>query len=189
MKVRAITKLKNGAIVAALEKRGWTQSDLARAVGYSPQSVGDAVNMKLRRAGDGVIQAIAFELQIPIDVVSPPELREWGGPNVIHRDHDVEPTLLLEAGRGTQRLLLSSPEENMEAEEMRDEIRAAVGEVWTDHHREALRMRYGLDGRGPRSFKDIGRALKVTQERARQMVLIAERRIGQILERKREPRP
>ena len=64
----------------------------------------------------------------------------------------------------------STPVPHKRAEESmrRDEIWKWIGNL---DKREAgvLKMRFGLDGGSPRSLEEVGRALHVTRERARQI--------------------
>lgn len=58
------------------------------------------------------------------------------------------------------------------------ELRIALGDL-TDRERMVLRMRYGLDGEREQTLDDVGRALGVTRERARQIEAGALRKLRQ----------
>jgi RNA polymerase primary sigma factor len=48
--------------------------------------------------------------------------------------------------------------------------------------RKALSLRFGLDGRGERTHEEVGRALGVSRERARQIVAAGLRRLAKALD-------
>ena len=50
----------------------------------------------------------------------------------------------------------------------RDALRAIL-DALSPRERQVLEMRYGLDGRQPRTLDEVGRAFNVTRERIRQI--------------------
>lgn len=66
-------------------------------------------------------------------------------------------------------------------EERVERIRAAMG-CLNPRHRRLLRLRYGMEGE-PQTLEQIGRAEGITSERVRQILVAAERRLRNIVER------
>jgi RNA polymerase primary sigma factor len=60
------------------------------------------------------------------------------------------------------------PEEAAEVSLRRDALRAIL-DALSPRERQVLEMRYGLDGRQPRTLDEVGRAFNVTRERIRQI--------------------
>ena len=72
MKVTAVTKLKQGDLYNALQRLGWSQSELARRANISPTTIGKILSMQKRpgkMAADGIQRAFG-EAGIYIDVLS-----------------------------------------------------------------------------------------------------------------------
>src|SRR5437867_553768 len=66
----------------------------------------------------------------------------------------------------------ASPFETLRSKTMREEIQKRVKEL-PPREAEILVLRYGLDGRGPRTLEEVGKQFKVTRERIRQIQEIA----------------
>jgi RNA polymerase primary sigma factor len=60
------------------------------------------------------------------------------------------------------------PDEAAEVALRRDALRAILGAL-SPRERQVLELRYGLDGRQPRTLDEVGRAFNVTRERIRQI--------------------
>ena len=60
------------------------------------------------------------------------------------------------------------PDEAAEVALRRDALRSILGAL-SPREREVLELRYGLDGRQPRTLDEVGRAFNVTRERIRQI--------------------
>jgi len=60
------------------------------------------------------------------------------------------------------------PEEAAEVSLRRDALRSLL-DALSPRERQVLEMRYGLDGRQPRTLDEVGRAFNVTRERIRQI--------------------
>lgn len=180
MKIRAITRLKNEHIMAALDERGWTQADLARHIGVSQTQLGRLINLRFKGVGEKIVEKVAIALEIPIDKIMPEEMAMYAGPSVITRVHDVEPRVLLEASRQTAHLLIAAPEDQIEMEELRESIRKAVS-MLSPRVGRAVTMMYGLDGETPTTLRKAAKELGVTCERVRQMVLRAHYKLKPIL--------
>jgi RNA polymerase primary sigma factor len=53
-------------------------------------------------------------------------------------------------------------------EAVHTELERALGKL-SPRERDVLRLRYGLDGHDPRTLEEVGAALHMTRERARQL--------------------
>ena len=60
------------------------------------------------------------------------------------------------------------PDELAETALQREALRAILGAL-SERERRVLELRYGLDGRQPRTLDEVGRAFNVTRERIRQI--------------------
>jgi|SRR5579884_388299 len=78
-----------------------------------------------------------------------------------------------------------NPSARVFREAVHTELERALGKL-LPREREVLRLRYGLDGQGPRTLEEVGRALHITRERVRQveglaMEKLRSRKIGKSL--------
>ena len=74
-----------------------------------------------------------------------------------------------------------TPYELLRVKTMRQEIREHV-KYLGDREAEILTMRFGLDGKLPRTLEDVGKKFKVTRERVRQIQEIALSKLRRRLE-------
>ncbi|MDX1511352.1 MAG: sigma-70 family RNA polymerase sigma factor [Nitriliruptorales bacterium] len=63
---------------------------------------------------------------------------------------------------------------------VRDEIIEGVLNQLSERHRTVLMLRYGLDGQDPRTLEDVGEAIGVSRERARQLEVNALRLVRRL---------
>lgn len=73
-----------------------------------------------------------------------------------------------------------SPLEQTLANDTRREINEALDRL-PPRSAEILRLLFGLDGHGPRTLDEVGRRMKITRERVRQIRLVALRRLRHAL--------
>ena len=73
------------------------------------------------------------------------------------------------------------PEETVEVRMRRQALRSALASL-PDREREVVTLRYGIDGREPRTLEEIGRRLGLTRERVRQIELESLRRLALVRE-------
>jgi RNA polymerase primary sigma factor len=64
-----------------------------------------------------------------------------------------------------------SPLEVAEAGQVRRRIRRAVGELLDSREQKVIRLRFGLDDNGTHTFEEIGRLVRLSRERVRQIEL------------------
>jgi RNA polymerase primary sigma factor len=75
-----------------------------------------------------------------------------------------------------------TPHELLRIKTMRQEIRQHL-KFLTPREAEIISLRFGLDGREPRTLDEVGKKLKVTRERIRQIQDMALTRLRRRLER------
>jgi RNA polymerase primary sigma factor len=73
------------------------------------------------------------------------------------------------------------PEETVEVRMRRQALRSALASL-PEREREVVTLRYGIDGREPRTLEEIGRRLGLTRERVRQIELESLRRLALVRE-------
>lgn len=166
MEIHLTATARNGALVRAMKIRGWTQAELARQARVSPNVVSILVRMRYdsddcpRSPDSESIQAIADVLGLdPEDVLNPTlagkslttehETYVRVDPQRLASSHDLR--------------LIEPPESAAIREEEAEDVRAAVAGL---SYRQArvLTLRYGLDGGGPRSLREVGREIGVTRQ-------------------------
>ena len=73
------------------------------------------------------------------------------------------------------------PEETVEVRMRKQALRSALASL-PEREREVVTLRYGIDGREPRTLEEIGRCLGLTRERVRQIELESLRRLALVRE-------
>ena len=71
---------------------------------------------------------------------------------------------------------------------MRDDVRDLLQEL-EPREAEILKARYGLDGGRQRTLEEVGKNLKVTRERVRQLQNIALGKLRRLMEKQDKPLP
>jgi len=182
--VALVGRLKHGAIVEGLARKGWNQSDLARALNCSPSEVALVVNMKhvpSKRWLTPAREAVLLDLtgKLPDDLWP-----EWAhDPEWLSRDkriaviRDVSPERLL---RGAERLGLLPAADGYEitlAAELKDAVQQAVHGLESHRDRQVLELRFGLVDGVEYTYEEIVEQLCVGSERVRQIEKRAIRRL------------
>jgi len=75
----------------------------------------------------------------------------------------------------------NSPESTVLKEKAQEIIKQAIEEVLTERERQAIILRFGLNGNEPHTYKQISQALSICPERARQIVYNATQKIKDYL--------
>lgn len=166
MRLRATVRVRNDAMVSSREYLGWSQRDLAREAGVPEAHVFALEKLAYHelpqgRAADSASK-IATALALEEHQVLPPGC---AGRDLV-QDREavatVEPERLLEARAAMEaRLLPGDPGEVVERADDASALARVLGEL-ERRHRVALEMRASGC-----SFREIGKALKVSLERAR----------------------
>lgn len=173
MRIAAITRFKQGDIYAAIQRAGWTQSELARKTGLSVNVIGEIINMRKRPTEEqaSAIQMALGEAGEYVDILSvwPEGFRIEGAHKVVQLK-DVESDALLEYARRLE--LHSGSDEYKEAD------LPALMDGLGDREKFVLEKR--ADGE---TLESIANSLGVTRERVRQ---IATKTLREIRERMAE---
>jgi DNA-binding XRE family transcriptional regulator len=171
MKVTAITRYKQGDIFNLLEKVGWTQSDLARASGLSPTTIGAICNLK-RRPTEGqanCIQRAFGSLGEYFDVLEcwPETFQGTGKRVVVAETKDVDVGLLIQ----NQDQLLLGDKSELNLEDMKEVMAEVLGTL-SDRERTILQMRF--DGS---TLEEVRQKVKCSKVRIRQIEAKALRKL------------
>ncbi len=182
MRVRATLTLRNAALLRARKRAGLTQRACADAVGISLAVLTALEKMNYRQfKGEGPPAArrrrmavdLALFFQVPLEEFLPTALIGKCIQSTAIREADISTGQLLCAGQSTQLLSLpaSAAAERNEAAEL---LHKALRQLPT-RSSQVLTLRYGLDGKGERTLKEIAATFGVTRERAGQLIFKAER--------------
>lgn len=183
IRVEAQLKLRNGHIREALAARKWTNADLARAIGAEQVYVGLIVNMRLKnfrlenRLGK-IAVAISTTLGLDLDDVIPPVLI---GKDIKEARAVGEVGLQQLESMSGGRLLVQS--DDGESVDRRLDAKQRVSEILErlePRDADVLRMRFGIDG-DSKTLRQVGKKLKTSCERARQIETRAIREAGRAL--------
>jgi len=110
--------------MAALDKKGWCQSDLARECGLTPECVGHVINFHLGRVTEDALERISAILGLEIEEVCPPRLRGLDIVSRIQRTAEVSEAALL--GFVQPKLITADPAEEAERQEEREVVQAVI---------------------------------------------------------------
>lgn len=198
MKVRATLRLRNEALIAARERLGLSQKAAADRCGVNLTTYGGAEAFDLRKVKDGrrklsvetamrKAEQIARGMGVDIsDVVSaeffdtPPRVQF----SVVA---EMTPKAILAAGgRFESRNALPATALSDADEQRRYLERALQGR--TERERMVVTLLYGLDGKGSRTLDEVGKTLRCSRERVRQLEARALRKIRDLHPRS-EPAP
>ncbi len=179
--IRIVVHVKNAVMLRAMEEEGFkTASALARAAGVNQTVIGEYLGLKrapFRKNGtiSPNIQRLSQTLRrLPEDLFPAAFLYRALKKNRAERDVAFEDVAAM---LGHDRLALScDPERHAIVQEAVAGLDAALAKL-LPRYRQALTMRYGLDGGKEHQLGEIARALGVTTERVRQMLLMAERKL------------
>lgn len=176
-------RLKHGAIVQGLQRKGWTQADLARALKTSPSELGRIVNMDAAPSARWLTderQRVLFDLtgMLPEDLWP-----EWyRSPDFLSKNKRVvavvdAPVRQLLSSPDVRRLAApSNPEQDAYLGELRARVRDSLN--WLRPREEqVLRLRFGLDDDCERSQEEIADQLGLSPQRVSAIQASAMRRL------------
>lgn len=182
MKIAAITRFKQGVLFAALQKLGWTQSELARRAGIHPPHISAYMNLK-RVPGEAHARAIqnAFgEAGVFVDVENawPATFTGLAYAPVVTDIREVDDALLLNAQDESglsQNALGRTVEFNGVGV---DELNHLLEDVLDERERTVMEQRF-YEGK---TLDEIGRKFKRTRESVRQTQEIALKKLRRHIE-------
>lgn len=174
--VALVGRMKHGAIVAGLERKGWTQADLARALGSDPTTVSRICNMS---SAPSPAWLTAARQAVFLDVTGqlPDELwPEWYRlPDFLARDKRVQavaevPIARLLTGADARRLTApnDTPEQTAINGELHRDLERAIDGL-PKRHRTVLRLHYGLEDGREWDVDEIAAHMGVTASRVRML--------------------
>ena len=177
--VRAELRLRNADLIDARKRQGFSQPELGKAAQVPMSIVGalERFDFSNSRAGDHAVRLADF-LAIPLESILPPELRGRKLTSTIVATKRVNPAQLLDVHHHFEkRFLLPSPADTvMDKFNLADEMAEAMGGL-TSREQEVLKLRYGILDGHEYTLLEIGRRLKVTKERVRQLEAKALRKL------------
>lgn len=167
--IMAEVRLKNSALVSAREKLGLTQYEAAEKIGISAGTLSSYENMRSYPLEKTQRMICKFYRKRRIflleEDVFPEQLRAiTDRPSKYIRDVLIPKQKLLSLSEVSPRELPAVEPGQVAALEQ-DELSEGMSPILdtlTDRERQAVTMRYGLDGGGERSYEQIGKELKVT---------------------------
>ncbi|MBE3039693.1 MAG: sigma-70 family RNA polymerase sigma factor [Chloroflexi bacterium] len=177
MQIRATLRLRNNAMIAARQRFGLTQSDLAKLAECSITSIQYLESLDWRRSCCGIIaERIAGVLDLGVDDVVPP-----GGEGIAIvanqvRVAEIEVGALLTMTERQEQLEYDAIDQ-IQAEDVHAALRNALTAV-TERERTILELHYGMNGETPLTLKDIGMRLGITCERVCQIEARALRKLA-----------
>jgi len=174
MRIRATTKLRNDHLISAREQRGWSQKELALAARVSIDLVQDFECLRYNGRKDANLledhaEKIAICLGISVEDVAPVTLLGSEIPATHREVREVDTEHLLAAvERRDDHLYLPAPDEELQNEETMMVIDKAL-KTLSYREGEIIKLRYGIGGGFTYTCEEIGRMLKITRERVRQV--------------------
>ena len=178
VRVRATLRLRNDELMAARERVGLTQSEAAAACGVSTARYGQFERFAFAHALPASLrmwaERIAGAMDLDVDVVLPPGMVGTSVQSTYTHTFDMPPSRLIEGGTNVSqystRMALPSDTRAAaeEASGLGDALRESMGSL-TPQERSVLRLRRGLDDYPSYTLDDVGRIMKISRERVRQI--------------------
>lgn len=172
-------KAKHGRLQEFIEQMGWTETEFAKRIGVHQATANSWFSMRTF-PGKKFRLKICELLQETEEVLFPQSLNN---PAFLKRRKTatVYRELDMIALPESQMNALPAPAENnperiVAREEILDRLSAML-QTLTPREEAVLTLRFGLDGKGERTWEEIGNYLGVTRERPRQIVAKALRRL------------
>ena len=161
----------NWRLWMARRDQGWTQVQLALAAGLQTQRLSAIETLRswpsVEEAGE-----IAAALDMDVDELFPEELRDAVASRLSPSVRFPVPLRALPAGIQTPQLA----DAGAEARDLREHLEAAIRSL-NPREQKIIRLRFGLDGGGLRTYEEISKTDTVTRERIRQIEAKALRKL------------
>lgn len=176
MKIALIAKIRNGHLVELLQEKGWSQADLARAVGVNPTMVSEWMQMKdypktpaMRARVEQATGRLCEDL-FPAEVT---QLKHEPLPRTLTAIRDIPLARLLQRSAD---YALPSPEEHLVRAEPLRLLQAALAEL-DPREQYVLERRFGLNGHAPQSLAEIGKVFDLSGTRIKDIEAAALRHL------------
>ena len=173
MRVRATLKLRNEVAIAAREKLGMTQHQVADASGTSQSAVSAIECLRFAGVCAKNVSQIATFLGIDPDELVPIHLR---GENLLNEQKIVReiPDTVLIGMR--EPILIEDKDAPLQAEEIKIAIHQAIDKL-TFREREILKLRHGIPDGHEYTMEEVGSIFQISRERVRQIEARAIRKL------------
>lgn len=180
MKLKAKLTVRNHAMVEARKNMGLNQVQCAKAVGMSVAYLQDLELLNYRRKSQYHItqaESLADFLGLSIDDVLPEKVRgrilTLDSEKIFESDPDeillaYEKKMQLETAIEDRIALQEDNSRRAKQEEIKSVINDCL-DTLTERERTVLELRFGLDGCGERTLEEVGRKIKVTGSRVREI--------------------
>ncbi len=175
MLVGLVLKIRNGHLLKYRKDGDLTQAAAAQLCEV-PQNQWNSIEcMRFSESSWSSIKQIANCLNVPTEEVCPPELRgkKLRLQAIAFRECEA---YRLERYRESKNLCLPDPAaevENLDLSKAREEAVDSILKTLTSREREILKMRYGLGDGREHTLEEVGRVVKLTRERVRQVAIRA----------------
>lgn len=165
MNITAITRYKHGDLLAALNRLGWTQSDLARKAGLTPGQIGRVMNLNQRPSREvaDAIQKALGEGGEYFDVLEqwPESFTGIKAGTRSERTMDVPMECLIGC---REAMMLPAPTDNLEIEEISEAIDEVLSHL-SEKERRVIELRF-FEGK---TLEDVARSMGTHPSYARQL--------------------
>jgi RNA polymerase sigma factor (sigma-70 family) len=171
VRLRLITH--NARLVDARKKRGITQVAMARLTGICQPYIHDIETLKRNPTEDEMIK-IACVLEAPIDYLFPKETLAAVSAGVFSRrkaELNMPQVMSLTAARRQELLTdggIEDVEEKIDHELLTEAIHEVVNQL-APREQIVLSLRFGLDGKGPKTLEHVGEELGLSRARILQI--------------------
>jgi len=175
MKIDIEIRVKSGQFREAREQAGFkTQREAAAALETSITTISAIENFRYYPKTPWVIEKYERILGRSFEELFPEEFRSAVDVHMITSLKFNRELIRLPEFRDD--LLLPSAEDTYIEKEKKEMINESLKQL-TEREAKVLRLRFGLDGKGERTFEEIGEVFKVTRERIRQIEAKALRKL------------
>jgi DNA-binding XRE family transcriptional regulator len=185
--VQVNLSLKNAALIQARKDKGLRQQDVAKMAGVGQQCVSRFERFQYRRNDMEYAERIASLLEIPLEDVYPPELREVVITANISRVEEVPIERLLCLSDSRKRFTLPSPVDVAMRKEQMQMVRGLLEANLSPRERDVIKSRFGIgDGdetRRPEVYREIGERHKVSKTRIQEIERDALRKLSRASDR------
>lgn len=176
MKLALLAKIRHGGLMEVLIDKGWTQADLARAIGTGQNIVSRWMQLKDIPRSAEMRARLEQATGCLYEDLFPPEVE-----SLIKDDFPRDLVAVREVPvhripSSLKPLLAPSIEDDALREEQHALLKDAVGQL-SPNHQKVLRLRFGLDGEEEHSLAECGVILGVSGSRVREIETEAMRKL------------
>lgn len=172
--IRLEARLKNGYLARAREQAGLTAREVAKEIGISYPFYLSIESMRAYPSKETQKKICDFYRRLGIflfeEDVFPEELRVVRPKSKYIAEKTIPKTKLVPLAYISEKMLPVAEDvaKSMEADEILTKIKLILNDL-SVREREVIKMRFGLDGEKPKTFREIGELLGVSTERSRQI--------------------